>query len=407
MKKFFLLFSLLLPAELFAQDNSVQGVWKEIVTENVQDLAAKPAKFFDPKFSGQFVGDLNFDDNYQTTNRQNEYKNTSAKGRLSSKFALNKNYSLNSLLRFEQIDNVAQTSRRSALPAGGGDRSFENEALYLQELTVNYDSKNAVILAGKFTPNFGTAWKWGRGIWTNELAKNYKEVEKLGVGGIYKMGDLQKTGQYNFGFSAFKNDRKNLDNSLISNRDSDHKSDAKAGDTRSLQSYAASLDVLFDFTEGEKLSYHFSYLNLAVNSNATAVPTTKIADQKGYAAAMNYRYPVAENFLLDALLEYTEMKNVGGDSDVGEKYSTASLVGEIYKNWNVTLATTDLVRKQLSQSGFDKNLSEISAGYKFDQTVFFDKLLIQVGYKNFRTNYKTSVETNNTVGVLVRYAKAF
>lgn len=406
MKKFFFFLLFFLPEQVFAAQDLAQGVFRRMILEQVED--AEPSdKFFAPKFRGQVVGDLNFDNNYQATNRQNEYKDGFAEGRLAGKMELNRNFSFGGILRLKRVKTESEAARRANLPDGGGNRYFDNEALYLQEFTVNYDKKNLALVAGKFTPNFGTAWRWGRGILANDLAKNYKEVEKLGVGGVYKIGDLKKTGLYNFGFSAFTNDRKNFDNSVITNRDSDNKSDAKVGDTRSLKSYVASMDVLFDFAEKEKLSYHFAYIDLAVNSRTSLVTPTKIDDQKGYVAAINYRYPVSENFLLDTLLEYVRMRNVGGNSDVGEKYSTASFVGEFYKNWNVTLSTTNLVHQQMDYNGFDQNLAEISAGYLFNKTVFFDRLLVQVGYKNTRINYKTSVETNNSAEFLLRYIKEF
>jgi hypothetical protein len=240
------------------------------------------------------------------------------------------------------------------------------------------------------------------------LSYDYKQNQKLGGGASLKIGDQKRVGQYNFSFATFTNDNTSLSNSLINKPEAYNKSDAKAGDASGLlQSYNAALDVLFDFGENEKLSYHFSYINLAVNSKATQVQLNKLGDQKGYVAAMNYRYPISENFVVDGLLEYVALKNIGGNSDISDKYSTASLVGEIYRNWNITLATTHLARREVNFNGVDQNLSEISAGYKFTPAKFFDQLLLQVGYKNFRTNYKTSLNSNNSIGALLRLIKSF
>lgn len=404
MKRFFLCcFFLLLPLQVFAREDFAQGVFKQILIEEGSEGENSSAN---SKFSGQFIGDLNLGDNYQATDRQNEYKDAYSRLRLNTKLKITNRFSINSLARLERVTTNSETERRSNNP-GAKNTYFQNEAAFLQEVAAKYDYKNTSVIAGKFTANFGTAWQYGRGIWNYELARNYKETEKLGVGAVVRAGNIKKTGLYNFSFASFTNDRKNLDNSVITNRDSDVKSDAKAGDTRSLKSYVGAMDVLFDFSEKEKLSYHFSYIDLAVNGNASAVSAYKLSDQKGYAAAMNYRYPVTENFLLDSLLEYVRMKNIDGNSDISEQYSTASLVGEFYRNWNVSLSTTNLARKDASSNGYDKNLSEISFGYQFDKTVFFDKLLLQVGYKNLRTNYKTSVETNNSYGALLRYVKLF
>ncbi len=401
MKKLILLSFLLLPVEALAQEDLAQVVFRRTI-HNEYDDSSVSGKFFDPKFKAQLVFDLNADSNYSATESKNEYENIYSRARAAAKFSINKSLSVGGVLRLRQLQNPSEGSALSE----GKNRFFKNESLYLQELTVNFDQKNYSLLAGKFTQNFGTAWRWGRGIWSNDLAKAYREIEKIGVGGVYKVGDSRKTGRYVFGFSTFTNDRKNLDNSVITERDSDSKSAAKAGDTRSLKSYTASADVSFDFAPKEKLTYHFSYTDMAVNSRYTSVPANKLGDEKGYAVAMDYRYPINENFLLDTLLEYVKLKNIDGNSDVSDQYSTFNFVAEIYKNWNITAATTMLARQQYGQNGYDRSLSEISFGYNFDKNDFFDKLILQLGYKNYHTNYKTYVDDTNSLGVMLRYFKS-
>lgn len=397
--------------ESFAEDSFAPSILRSLVEEDTDKFLEEKRVIFKPNFSNKLVTDVTFNDAYQATDRKDEYSDAEVRARLYSTLNFTKNISLNSFLELEQSQQASETARRSSLPNGGGNRSFENEGIHAEELTLDYDSKNFALVAGKFNPDYGTAWKWNRGIWAWSVAENYRLREKLGVDTIYRLGDLKKTGQYEFGLSAFTNDRKNLDNAVVTGRDSDHKFDAKPGDTRSLQSYVASLDVNFDFGEKfsdkEKLSYHFAYLNLAVNERASSVSPTKIDDQKGFVAGMNYQYPIVENFTLDALLEYQSTRNLNGNSDVTENYFTASAVGKIYKNWNTTLAYAERKNMHADQFGFDQNLSEISFGYEFNKTNFFDKFLFQIGYKNQRTNYKTSIDTQNALGLLARYYKNF
>lgn len=397
MKKFFLILWLFFPAEAFSQDY-FQGLWPNFINKDQDN---------ESKFSGRIINDIDFDHQNNSTRRKEEYKDTKIVTRFSSQIKINNNFSLNSNLRLARVNTDYEESRRDASPNGGGDRTFEETGIMVRELALKYTKKDLSIIAGKFAPDFGAAWRWGRGIWSKDLAGSYRQVEKLGLGGIYKMGDRQKTGRYNFGFSAFTNDRKNLDNSLINKRDSDHKYDAKAGDTRSLESYVASLDINFDFKNNEELSYHFAYLNLAMNERLSQITPTKIDDQKGFVVNGKYRYPINDNFLVDGLLEYVDMKNVGGDSDISDRYFNASFVGEIYKNWNTTLAFANRKNLEIDQNGFDQNLSEISFGYKLNKNRFFDQLLLQVGYKNLRTNYKDSLNVQNSYGVLARYIKSF
>lgn len=412
MKKFFLILVFgFFSCEVLAQDDFQPSVLRSLVEEDTDKFAKKDSSTFKPKFSNKLVTDITFNDGYQATDRKEEYNDTEARARLYSALSFTKNISLNSFLELEPSNQASATARRNNLPNGGGDRSFESEGIHIEELTIDYDSKNFAFVAGKFNPDYGTAWKWNRGIWAWSIAENYRLREKLGLDTIYRVGDRKKTGEYEFGLSVFTNDRKNLDNSVITKRDSDHKFDGKPGDTRSLESYVASLDVNFDFGKKylseEKLSYHFAYSNLAVNAKASAVTPTKIADQKGFVAGLNYQYPLVENFDLDVLVEYENTRNLNGDSDVTENYFTSSFIGKIYKNWNTTLAYSQRNNIHVGQSGFDQNLSEISFGYEFNKNRFFDKFLIQAGYKNQRTNYKTNIDTQNALGILVRYYKNF
>lgn len=402
MKKIILtLFIMLLPFNAMAgdDDNLFQGLWQEFIEDDYEDIKSQ--------FSAKLVVDLESEHRHNSTRRQDEYNDTFGTVRFAPRIKLGKNLSLNGNIRLSRVSSQHAADRRNTLPNGGGDRFFEENGITARELVINYTKDDLSLIAGKFSPAFGTAWRWGRGIWARDVAENYRQLEKIGVGTIYKAGDYHKTGRYHFGFSAFTNDRKNLDNSLMNKRDSDQKSDARPGDTRSLESYVASVDIKFDFEENEKLTYHFSYLNLAVNETASQVTPTKIDDQKGFAAALNYRYPINDNFLLDTLVEYVDMKNVNGDSDITEKYLNASFVAEFYDNWNITLASGQRKNIEIDQNGFDEQLFEGSFGYKMKKTRFFDQLLLQIGYKSLRTNYKTSIIENNSYGLLVRYIKSF
>ncbi len=394
--------------EVFADDdNDNLGIIKSLVSENSEKIKEKEADGFKPSFTGSLVYDLNVSNEYQSTNRQNEFLDTRSRGRFNSSFKFAKNLSFNTFLRFERVNQASEVARRSDLPNGGGDRAFENEGLYAEEVNFAYSGKKHAFVLGKFDLNFGSAWRFGRGIWTYNIAESYRQGEKLGLNGIYRAGDGKKTGRYELSYAVFTNDRKNLDNSIITGRDSAYKSDAVPGDTRSLQSYITSLDIAFDFAENDKLNYHFAYINLAVNEKASSVAPAKIADQKGFVMGMNYKFPVRENFILDGLLEHAAIKNLGGNADAKEDYLTANVIGKFYQNWNVTLGYAKHHNAVYGISSFDKNLSEISFGYEFKKTALFDKLLFQVGYENQRYDYRTSLETRNIAGVLVRYQKGF
>lgn len=410
MRKYLLFLLLLLPSQLFAKnyDEFFQGIFVNKVN-STYDERYENNLANNIKISGKNITDLTFENNYNTTDSKNQFNNTEILSRFFSDINFSKNLSLKSNILLSKVDAENENIRRKNSANGGGDMSFENSGIYIQELVLDYSEKNYSILAGKFTANFGQSWIWGRGIWANSVPLNYAQNEKLGFGGIYRIGDSKKTGRYNFAFSTFTNDRKNLDNSIINNRNSSSKNVAKAGDTRNFDSYNISLDVNFDFAENEKLSYHFAYLNLAVNSNQTAINYSKIADQKGFVLNSRYRYPVDSNLLFDGLVEYVEMKNIDGNGDASNKNLNYSLVAEIYQNWNITLANNIYKNSVLNVGNlnYNQNLYEISGGYKFDKTKYFDQFLIQLGYKKLRNNYQSYIDEQNAFGILARYIKLF
>ncbi len=405
-KSIFFFITLFLPCNLFAQESAYQAV------------EAAPIAVKNPiSIKSQIrVENLNVD-NYHTTDEANEHPYSEAKANFISNFTYNEKWFAEVQVRLENIE-----------AANEKNRNYNNEGAYLRELKVGYNGDNFLFYAGKFRPFFGIAWRNGRynwydyaannleqfdynntrGIWSDYIAQNYAQNEKLGVGTVVKAGNEKTVGKYELGLSFFTNDRKNLDNSVLNSRSSATKSDALPGDTRSLSSYTASLDVSYDFSFNEKLFYRFAYINLATNSNAvTTIAADKIADQKGLSLAMNYQYPFSRLLTLNGLLEYVEMKNVGGNSDVEDKYLNASLVANIYHNWNITGAYGSRANQHYGLNGFDQTMAEISAGYRFDKTVLFDSFLIQAGYRNLRSDYKINVDERNSLGILLRYIKNF
>lgn len=356
--------------------------------------------------SGRIVSDFRFED-HSSQNSREDYDEAFVKARLITNLNLKHGFAINSQVFLNRFDGDSGRARRQNSDDGGGDRFMENMGLALRELNISQTGENYAISAGKFNLNFGEAWVFNNGIWLRDLANsNYRQQEKIGIRGNYEIGDLKKTGRYNFGFSAFTNDRKNFDNALINSRDSFSKSDARPGDTRSLESYLATLKVNFDFGEQEKLSYHFGYLNLAVDGKNSKLAPEKIADQKNWVANMNYLHPY-KNITLNWFVEFAEVKNLDGNSDLSEKYLTATLDTIFNKNWSFLIGRSKRQYMQIGALGLDQTLSEASVKYQFEGNKFFDSFTIQVGQEWFRNDYKTSHDNKKSLGLLVRYHKNF
>ncbi|MBM3579461.1 MAG: hypothetical protein FJX34_01655 [Alphaproteobacteria bacterium] len=402
MKRLFI-FLLFFTGDVWSQTLSNQGILNDIVDSDSRFFLKK----IEPRITNRLIAEAEFDDNYQATNKQNKFRDTSGAVRYYTNFHLDKHLSINSFIALGRLDNLGSQQQSAVSSSGGGSRSFDNTGAYFQELNLSTNHEKYSLIAGKFNLNFGNAWRWDRGLWIHQIANNYRYIERLGFSGVYRLGNAQKTGQYNFSLSSFTNDRKNLDNSVLVNRDSTHKTDGTPGDTRSLSSYNASLNINFDFGPKEKLSYNFSYIDLVVNKRASPVAATKVADQKGFVVGMNYTLPWQENLDFDFLIEYASMKNLGGNSDITESYFTTNLITRLHQNWSMLLGTSQRKREVLFDNGTNQNLSEVSLGYDFDKTKFFDRLTLQAGYRFMRTDNKEVLDLRDTLGVMLRYYKNF
>ncbi len=378
-----------------------------------QHMVQVPAyKMNDKKFQihSRIYAENFFEDRYQNTKSNEEFKISGTRFDIVSQAFYNKNWFAYFNYRIQE-DPIQQSEAQRINNANqsAGDKFFENHFGLTRELYVGYENDDFRIYGGKFRTAFGRAWFLGRGIWTQDLAINYMQLENLGFGGVVKAGNEKTAGKYEFGFSAFTKDTKNLDNSQITNRDSFNKANGDAAHERSLGSYTANIDVNFDFSENEKLFYRFAYTNLKVNSNqaVSRIQANKIEDQQGFAATMIYQYPLLQNVELDYLAEFVDMKNVNGDADISDQYFNTSAIFNLRKNWNLTFGYASKRNIIHGENGEDQQFSEISAGYSFFNNLLFDKLQIQVGHRHLRTDLKTELDKKNSYALMIRYIKWF
>lgn len=368
--------------------------------ENVE----KPLKKSDFSINHRLVNDLSFANNFG--NPRNNFQDTTGVVRFSSNIEY-KNFKLFSILRLARIDNNRDQQRRLSDPSGGGSRTFENLGVTLPELNLKYSSGNNSVIAGKFTSNFGTAWRWNQGIFIHNIAGNYGLFEKLGLAFVSKYGDIKKTGIYNFSFSTFTNDRKNFDNALFHRRDSDAKSQGLAGDTRSLKSYTLATDINFEFNEFEKLSYHLAYANLAINKEMSSIKNTKIKNQNGYVFGVNYTFPIFKKLNAETLIEYARISNINGNTDISNKFLTTNLIFKYNKKYSLMIGNSKIKIKNKLISRAYNQASEINFGYEFDKTKYYDKITAQIGYHQLIEKSSTQNQTNKSLAILLRYFKNF
>ncbi len=380
---------------VFASDLE-NGVWKNLNEQYQQTVNDKKL------VSGMLLNRVYNVKTFDSDDKNNQYNDTYLLSRLGVNLKLSDNFSLKSVAKFENISN-------SKSNPDGTNRFFENEGAFLDEVAFGYDYKNFSALVGKFNPNFGDAWRINNGIWVNAIGKQYEQKSKLGFGLIERAGDSKNFGEYVFGLSVFTNDRKNLDNSIITKRDSLPKDSGVPGDTRSLKSYVLSTDIYYDFSDQEKLSYHFSYLNLAINDrqNHSNIPA-KVDDEKAFAANINYKYPLNDKFLLDSFVEYTNIQNLDGDTEKNANFLTVNFTAYILKNYFITIARAVENQTKTGENGVDEIINELSLGYKFDNlNQYLKGLMISIGYKQNDLDNKTSLIRDKSFGFLISHKFEF
>ena len=359
------------------------------------------------KITNRVISDLSITDHIKNSEAKNEFRDTTGALRYYLNIQLNQNFEIYGLAKLARFDNDNDIARRENSNKKGNSRTFENLGINLGELSVKYSKDNSSLIAGKFTTNFGTAWRWNKGIFVHSVAQNYALSEKLGFTAITKYGDLKKTGIYNFSLSLFTNDRKNLDNSLLHRKHSDTKSESIAGDTRSLSSFTLATDINFEFKEKEKLSYHIAYSKLGVNKNTTAVSLDRLKKQTGVVFGMNYKFPIQKNLDLETILEYAKIKNINGESAISDQYFTSNFILKYLSNYSLMIGNSNNKNKNRLSSGESLNVTEINLGYEFNKNAIFDKLTTQIGYYQTLTKTMNITNKDKAFGFLIRYYKNF
>ena len=371
-----------------------------------ENLEETPQTILSPKkklINGRFVTELYDEKGYQSNNSNNKFNSEHIKSYLDLSFNITNNLYIRSLTALEPSNIAVQN-----IP-DGTNSYFKNEALFTRELSLNYQGNDFSVGGGKINNlNFGKYWNNQNKIWATNLIKaSYRQIEKIGFKGDYAIGNKKKNGRYIFGLNIFTNDSKYTDNSLITDRYSTPKNSATPGDNRNLNSYITSLDINYDFGNEEKLSYHFSYINLAVNNRQSSVTPAKIADQKAVALNMDYQYPISSNIMLNPVVEYVTIANQAGNIDRKANLLTTNIDVFLYKNWNVGLSHVTRAENIQGGNGLDTSITEFSFGYRFSKDSILSGLQLMAGHKRDLVDNKSDSIKTDSIGGMIRYIKDF
>jgi hypothetical protein len=374
-------------------------------------LLAKPVilnEVIKPKiFRHRIVADISFIDNHYNKNINNNFADTNGNIRLISALDITKNLELNSFIRMGRFDSPNQSARRINSVHGGGNRTFENTDITIGELNLKYSYKNSAIIAGKFSGNFGTAWRWNRGIFIHKTPSQYSLNNKLGFTAVQKVGNTKTFGLYNFSFGLFTNDSTRLDETLFHKVAIESPHQSKAGDTKKLDSFNLATDIVFDFANNEKLSYHLAFASLNINAKQSNLPLNVLKRQNGWVFGMNYNNNLKKDLDIENLIEYAKINNVDGNANIDDSYFSVNFITTFQKKYSLLVGNSNKNSKRHTKS-VHENTSEINIGYDFIANDFFDRLVLQVGYQHyFNQTTLQAKQSFDSLGCLLRYYKNF
>ena len=318
-------------------------------------------------------------------------------------FHLGRGFSINSTLKLDGHPHANGHGHEHGGEHADDDRFFDDHPLFIEQLTLNYDSDNYAAYIGKFNPNVTFDYHSFPGIYGYQIAEEYAIRERIGIGGAIKhnAGDY---GNHRLDVSTFFADTTFLSDSVLRDRGHTSKEDGGIANTEDFSSLAVSLggsdfySLNNNFVEG--LSYRASYVKQKEGVDGEE------AEQR-YSISLGYQEQINENLAVRVISEYVDIDHLGGEKKHDRAYTTTALRFD-YKNWNLGTSYTDInntVREDDhghhhgdDHSGEDGDIFQISVGYTFDMGLGLD-----LGYQKS----DQEAEVTERLGASVRYSYEF
>ncbi len=325
-----------------------------------------------PKISGGVAVELQNDYAFSSDDPTEEFNNLTLTIEPSIKIAFTKEFSINTGLVLEQVQEP---------PVKGDDRFFDDQGLYVEVLTMDYQTNTLHFSAGKMHVNFGRAWDATPGIFGTDLTEEYELAENLGALAAYTF-DLGESGKHTVSGQVFTADTSGLAESAFTRRQRPREGDGGPGNTGDFTSIGFSLDG-GDVTAMKGLTYHAAYAHRA---NGTAGRP----DESRAALFAAYDFTIANTVQIQPLAEYVQINDAGGNQDQDQSYITVG-VGINYDAWNAAVSGTFKKTAPTTGTSIDEEHLQVSAGYAWSNGLGMD-----VGYKRTR-NGGTDTDTFGTL----------
>ena len=241
-------------------------------------------------------------------------------------------------------------------PTDGRDSWFGEQGTFVETLAANYDDGRWLATAGKFTQNFGIAWKLAPGIYGDEFPEDYKLTERWGARAGFR-ADAGDWGEHVLSAAAFFRDTTVLSDSAFTRRGPLRRADGGPANTGDPRSFNLALDS-DEFVVAPGLRTHLGFLRQARG-------TVNDAAETGVAAGVAYDLELAEDWAIMPLLEYVRFRDAGGTDGARARYLTGG-VELRHRGWNVAVVQAFRTTREPAADEVRDRLIQISCGHRFD-----------------------------------------
>lgn len=240
------------------------------------------------------------------------------------------------------------------LATAGGARELQ-----LEQLHMTFSSNDVTVTGGKFTPNFGIAWRTPSDAYGSEVKDApYELTDRIGLGLAFKT-NAGPAGNLVFSTSTFFQDNTFLHRTIGSDSEDGVRTVADGGvsNTETLSSFVVAVDG-----KGIRRLPGFRY-HLAFMTQRGGIGST--ADERGVAMAGEQSLKLSEGLKLDTLVEVVALRDVDGVAAQDRSITTVG-VKAAWRGWQLWGSFRQTATEAPDGTDTAERKSRLTLGYKFD-----------------------------------------
>ncbi len=331
-----------------------------------------------PRTEGAIPVELQADFDYRSDDAGNERNNVFVKLEPEITFHLPAGFSIYAHGVIEQVKTASANE----------DRYFKDEALFIEDLYLRYETGPFSFTGGKLNPGFGRAWDVVPGVYGTDIPEEYEMAERIGISAAAGFGG-EGWGKHRLTAGTFFLDTSVLAHTLGTSRGTTGEADGGVSNSEDFSSFNLVLEG-GEFKALPGFEYHFAYIHQAHGVDGDT-------DETGVAAYAAHGFDAGGGVRLLPMVELVWFDDFGGTRDTERDYATIALSG-VWQGWNAVLSYTRRETDTPGAGSIRDHQYQVGFGYSFDFGLTAD-----IAWKRLR---ESAVETD-TVGILFTYKLEF